>query len=475
MTTYLLETSPATITWGKLPHRGLEPALTVQSGDILIMELLSHEGLLEDQGRDPIRFFGHHGVASADVLPDAVAVAASSLPRDFDRDGPHVLIGPVRIAEVRPGDTLKIEILALTPRVPYGVIANRQGKGALIGEFPENTTRRPDASPADPDAYGNVSVFVPIERRGGQWEGRIGVGDNAARFPLRPFIGTLGVTPDSDEGWNSIPPRPIGGNIDITDLGVGSTLYLPVQIPGAGFFAGDPHFAQGNGEVALSALEGSLTARLRLEVIARESPTFADMEWIEKMTIFAETEEHWLVAGLDPDLDEAVKKAVRASVAFLSGQFGMERHLALACLSAATDFEISQVVDRTKGAHARIAKADFAEATELRFVAGETELPVARLDGVCLVPAKKLCDALELACAESGDAVRPTRGTATLEAIVESNRYAANGVERRLDVAPRRLDGQIYLPTRILPELFGVAVNWSTRGRVIQGRAVITT
>ena len=89
----------------------------------------------------------------------------------------------------------------------------------------------------------------------------------AARFPLAPFLGIMGVAAAGDVRLNSIQPGPHGGNLDITLLTEGATLYLPVQVPGALAYVGDPHFAQGDGEVALTALEASLRATIRFDVI----------------------------------------------------------------------------------------------------------------------------------------------------------------------------------------------------------------
>ena len=87
-------------------------------------------------------------------------------------------------------------------------------------------------------------------------------------FPLAPFLGTMGVAVSGDERPHSVPPGSHGGNIDINLLVEGTVLYLPVQVPGAIAYVGDPHFAQGDGEVALTALEASLRATLRFDVIA---------------------------------------------------------------------------------------------------------------------------------------------------------------------------------------------------------------
>ncbi len=167
----------------------------------------------------------------------------------------------------------------------------------------------------------------------------------------------MGVATDTDEECNSTPPGCHGGNIDIAALQAGTTLYLPVQVDGAGFYTGDPHFAQGNGEVCLTALEGSLRAEVRLTVL-KDAGARRAVGLVRAP--FAETDEHWIAIGLDEDLDEALRDAVRRAITFLESTQGMERHLAYAYLSAAADFEVSQVVDQVKGVHCLIRKRDFA-------------------------------------------------------------------------------------------------------------------
>lgn len=360
MPSHHLIPTPDSVHWGKIPNRSTRPILSVASGDTVVFDTLSHEGLLEDQGRDPVRYFQQFGIPSEEVLPDAIALAASPLPHDFDKDGVHILLGPVHVAGAESGDVLQIDVLSLQPRVRYGVVSNRQQRGALPGEFPERLTRLEGACPERPERYGNVSVFMPIQQEANRWVGVARQGDREIVFPLNPFLGTMGVVPDSDDNWHSAPPARIGGNLDINELGAGSTLYLPVEVSGALFFAGDPHFAQGDGEVALSALEGSLSATLRLSVLKQGNPAIPPIGDDGLRTPFAETKTHWLAIGLDEDLNEAMRMAVRQSVEFLSRRFGIARHLAYAYCSAAVDYEVSQVVDMTKGVHGLIRKADFA-------------------------------------------------------------------------------------------------------------------
>jgi acetamidase/formamidase len=355
---FYVPATPDSIRWGYLPDNAAKAIVTVPSGATVTFDTVSHEGILEDQGRDPTKYFGGFGVPANQVLNDAKAIAASSVVHDFVKDGPHVVIAPVALENAQPGDVLKVEMISLTPRVPYGVISNRHGKGALPGEFPENSGPQPGASASSPQLYNNVSKFVPIKQINGKWFGIVSAGEGKeAHIPVAPFMGTMGVAPNVSGKPNSVPPGDYGGNLDIHYLTGGATLYLPVQVPGAMFFIADPHFAQGNGEVALTAIEGSLRTTLRFTVLKAGDPAIPAKD---KLTgPFAETPDYWIAIGLDPDLNEAMKKATREAVRFVSEKLGMDRATALAYLSAAANFEVSQVVDKTKGVHALIRKKDF--------------------------------------------------------------------------------------------------------------------
>ncbi len=342
---HYLPASPDTVLWGRLPC-ALDPAvLTVEPGQTVTIDTVSHEGILEDQGKDPLAYFTGKGVAEDAVLTDAIEIART-LSRDVMADGPHVVTGPIHVRGAQPGDLLKITVEQLSPRVPYGVISNRHGKGALVGELPRGEH--------------NVSVFAPVEERDA---GPVGVlpltegGERVVAFPLAPFLGTMGVAVAGDERPHSVPPGSHGGNIDINLLVEGAVLYLPVQVEGALAYVGDPHFAQGDGEVALTALEASLRATLRFEVVPREEALAAFGEVAGPLV---RTDEYLVPTGLDPDLGEAMRRCVRAALSLLQARYGMDEHLAYAYLSAATDFDISQVVDIVCGVHARIREADFA-------------------------------------------------------------------------------------------------------------------
>lgn len=355
---YYVPSNPDTILWGYLPNRDSTPVLTVPSGSIVTFDTVSHEGILEDQGRDPVGYFEAFGVGEDAVIGDAVAISGSGLEHDFAGDGPHVVTGPVAIEGAEPGDVLKVETLGIVPRTGYGVISNRHGKGALPGEFPETPAPAEDASAENPEAYNNVSIFAPIVEKDGAWYGQLHNADGEiVEYPIRPFMGLMGVAADTSDPVPSVPPSTYGGNMDINELGVGSTVYLPVSVPGALFYTGDPHAAQGDGEVALTAQEHSLRPTFRLSVLkAGDAALPVPGDFSQPV---GETDDYWIAIGLDEDLDEAMKEAVRQAIGLLVAQYGMDRATALAYLSAAVDFEVSQVVDRTKGIHALIPKSDF--------------------------------------------------------------------------------------------------------------------
>ena len=356
---YYVPATADTIRWGFLPSADTAPILTVPSGAVITFDTVSHEGLLEDQGRDPARFFAGFGVPPQQVLADGESIAAAAIAHDFVKDGPHIVIGPVAVEGAAPGDLLKIEFLSFIPRVPYGVISTRHGKGALPGEFPETPEPDADADAAHPAKYHNDSQFVRLSKIHGRLICSLPTGEGGSvDFPAAPFLGTTGLAPGLPGRTNSIPPGVYGGNLDIRYLTAGATLYLPVQAAGAKLFVADPHFAQGDGEVSLTAVEGSLRATLRVTVLKPGTPSYPFARPLK--VPFAETPEYWIPIGLDPDLNEAMKKAVRNAVEFLATNHHMTRAAALAYLSAATNFEVSQVVDRTRGVHGLIRKSDFA-------------------------------------------------------------------------------------------------------------------
>jgi len=357
-----VQARPDEVYWGRLPNRDSTPVAVVSSGDVVTMDAISHEGLLEDQGKDPRQFFASYGVPEHRVLEDAIAVAERT---PHDGPGPHVVTGPVAVRGAEPGDVLKIEMLDLPLRVPYGVISNRHGKGALPDEYPERFEGVPENEPYFNEG-GNISVFATAHRSQGRLRGRL-PGEVPVSFDLKPFMGLMGVARDTSDLVDSVPPTDAGGNLDINDLTLGSTLYLPVQVRGAMFFTGDPHHVQGDGEAALTAMEASLRPTFRLTVVKKGSGGAPRQAFHYP---FAENPRFWIPIGLSDrngpergvnrtSLDIAMKVAVRHALRFLTDELGMAGPVAYAYLSAAADFQCSQVVDRTTGIHGLIRKSDF--------------------------------------------------------------------------------------------------------------------
>jgi acetamidase/formamidase len=344
--THYLPSSVQNVLWGALPCAGDRPVLSIDPGSDVTIDTISHEGILEDQGRDPRAFFASHGVEDQHVLDDAVALAASDIERLPAGLGPHVVTGPIAVRGARPGDLLKITVLETTPRVPYGVISSRHGRGALDGEFPLGPDTYSAFATVKDTADGTPSGWLPL-RPGAE---------PSVHFPLNPFLGIMGVAVDGARRPHSVPPGRHGGNIDINLLTAGSSLYLPVQVADALAYVGDPHFAQGDGEVSLTAMEASLRVKLRFDVVPED-------EAVRNFGVLtgplARTPEFLVPTGMDEDLDTAVQNCVRAAVGLLQARYGMDPSLAYAYLSAATDFNISQVVDLVKGVHARIRVEDF--------------------------------------------------------------------------------------------------------------------
>ncbi|MCS4277742.1 Asp-tRNA(Asn)/Glu-tRNA(Gln) amidotransferase A subunit family amidase/acetamidase/formamidase [Mycetocola sp. BIGb0189] len=403
-----------TVLWGRLPAAGDAPILSVDSGTEVTIDTVSHEGLLEDQGGDPATFFGAHGVPRNRVLDDAVEIA-SLVPRNAGIDGPHVVSRPIEVRGARPGDVLGITLVEALRRVPYGVISNRHGRGALPDRFPEGPENVSVFSPvmpndptdlvADAPAHGSVPLRTgapgsggdPRTPTSGSQPGLVdGVAPGRATFPLRPFLGIMGVVVAETERPHSVPPGMHGGNIDVSLLVPGTTIYLPVQVAGALAYVGDPHFAQGDGEVSLTALEASLRVTVRFDLVPAAA---AAARWGTLSAPLIETPEFLVPCGLGDTLDEAMRACVGASVALLGARFDMEPHLAYAYLSAATDFRISQVVDRVVGVHATIRRSDFEGDQNLGALIAASESYEAAL-------AANDTDALDTAFIEGPDALR---------------------------------------------------------------------
>ena len=284
------------------------PVLTIENRDEVVMETWSHWG--------------------GQVVPGTSMEDLLRL-REAAPHGPHSITGPIHVEGAEPGDWLRVEVLELrTGPVGFNLaLPSPLGRGVLAPRFPDGSLRH-----------------LTLDRETMTTELLPGV-----TVALRPFLGIMGVAPDADGVHSSVPPGPFGGNLDLKELAAGSTLYLPVFRPGAGFYAGDAHAAQGDGEVNQTAIETSMeAARLRFVVVKS-----AELDALPRLP-WAETDTHLVATGLDEDLDQAVAQAVDCLVTHVASRFGIAPVDAYALASLAADVEVTQAVNGVKGAHAML-------------------------------------------------------------------------------------------------------------------------
>lgn len=338
-----LVATPDTCYWGYL-DADQPAALAVDPGAELVIEAVTHHAgdapdLLMDDGIRAI----WDGIAEADRTP-----------------GVHIMTGPIHVRGTRPGDTLRVELLAMRPRLPHGsncaahwgLFHERFGKERItIYELvdPPSDARRRGAFPtrARPvfgfdfttlelyDVPGVVTEPDPGARR--PFGRRVEV-------PVRPHLGVMGVAPDGPRR-SSIPPGVFGGNVDNWRFGPGATVHYPVFHEGAGFYVGDPHFAQGDGEICGTAIEASLDVTLRLSIADDVSATAPLLR----------TDTHWYTHGFGDDLDEAMAMAADQVLRLLVDRGGFTMDEAYSLASVAVDLGVTQVVDGTVGCHAGVA------------------------------------------------------------------------------------------------------------------------
>jgi len=350
---YHLGSTPQTVYRGFFP-RNAKPALTVHSGATVEIDTLSHQGLNNFQNctpakgdlspghcvasgeLDPVAFQSQYGIPAAEVLPDATDVFYKlDYSTRSKTGGVHVLTGPIYVEGAEPGDTLEVRVLKIKARVSWGY--NTQGPaGALPGYLKENTRKLIRTR-------GDVALFAP-----------------GIEIPLKPFQGTMAVAPADDYvspipeeaklGFvGSRPPGPMGGNMDLNDLGEGASIFFPVFQRGAQFFTGDPHQVQANGEVSGTALEQSNT--VTMQFIVHKGGGL-------KMPR-AETPTHYILIGISTDHNKAMEQALRNALDFLQAEKGLSPSDAMAFASLAVDMNIAESVDYTNVVMARIPKLVF--------------------------------------------------------------------------------------------------------------------
>lgn len=279
--------------------RDFPPAQRVSSGQTILFECFDASG-----GR---------------VGPDATLDTLTNL--DFGKINP--VSGPVYVEGAEPGDALKVTFRKFHPS-GHGWTANIPGFGLLAEQFkdPALYLWRYDAANMAPSAFGP-----------------------GGRVPLKPFAGTVGVAPSESGVHSVVPPRRVGGNMDIRDLTAGVTLYLPIEVEGALLSLGDTHGAQGDGEVCGTAIESQMDVELTLDVVKHSKLQTPRFTTTEPVTRHLDAAGYEVTTGIGSDLMTGARESVMRMIDLLSAEHGLSPIEAYMLCSVCGDLRISEIVD----------------------------------------------------------------------------------------------------------------------------------
>jgi acetamidase/formamidase len=280
-------------------NRSIPPVVIVSPGSVVEIETVDASG----------------GQISADSTLEDVKNL------DFEKVNP--VTGPVYIEGAEPGDVLKVTILSFKPS-GWGWSAVIPGFGLLSDQFEE---------PALHIWQYNAKTLAPATYLKG------------ARVPLKPFPGTIGVAPAEQGEHSVVNPRRVGGNMDTRDIGVGTILYLPVEVAGALFSMGDAHAAQGDGEVCGTAIESPMKVTVKLDLEKNMKLNFPRFTTAGPISRNFDKLGYEVTMGIGPDLMESAKMAVSDMVDLVSANHGLSRAEAYMLCSVCASLKISEIVD----------------------------------------------------------------------------------------------------------------------------------
>jgi len=277
----------------------LEPVLHIRSGETVVFETKDASG--------------------GQIGPDATTAIFET----WDMGLVNPVTGPVFVEGAQPGDALRITFLDHRP-CGFGWTGNIPGFGLLTEDFPDPALHlwTYDTTSLAPAAYGP-----------------------GGRVPLKPFVGTIGLAPAEPGSHSVIPPRRVGGNLDMRDFAKGASLTLPVEVPGALLSLGDTHAAQGDGEVCGTAIESAMSAEMKIELIKGGAPAFPLYDIPGPVSRHLDAKGYFVATGVGPDLMQAAKDAVRGMIDRLGTEQAMSAVDAYLLTSVCADLRISEIVD----------------------------------------------------------------------------------------------------------------------------------
>jgi len=407
---HILPVSPQTVHWGYF-SKAVAPSLVVKSGDRVTIETLTHHAnddhermIAGDPGAESV--FAWTREHKAVPRRGAGPVEGPFKLGEGEGVGVHLLTGPVVIEGAEPGDVLEVRILDVRPRpscnhcyagrcfgsnvaASWGFhfrdLIEEPKPREVVTIFELDTSGEPFARAVynyvwtpqtDPDGVVHTMIDYPGVRVDHTLVHKREDILRNVKVPARLHFGTMGLAPSESDFVSSIPPSYTGGNIDDWRVGKGARMYYPVAVPGAFFSVGDPHAAQGDSELGGTAIETSLTGDFEFILHKQSEAGGTLLEGLDHPLL--ETEELWSVYGftypnylaaLGPDaqtviagkssLDPAMRDAFRKLRRFLMTVHRLSEDEAIALLSVAADFGVTQVVDANWGIHGSIRKNVF--------------------------------------------------------------------------------------------------------------------
>lgn len=403
---HVLAASAATVHWGYF-SRALPPVLEIRSGDTVEIQTLTQHAsdapelmIHGDAGAEDVFYWTAQkkSVDRRGAGPIDASIYGRGAGEGF---GVHICTGPIYVKDAEPGDVIEVRINSISPRPSNSPGYEGRAFGSSVAawwgyhynEFIQEPKARENITiyevfadegyaealysyrwQPQADPFGVVHRTydypgVPVDRSSVEICSPVLEG---VRIPLRPHFGVIAVAPREAELVDSVPPSYFGGNLDNWRLGQGSAVYLPVSVPGALLSIGDPHAAQGDGELGGTAIECSMTGDVTV-ILHKKGELFVELSYP-----LLETPTEWILIGFshpnylaefgkkgqgevyaNSSLDLAMKDAFRKARRFLMESKGLTEDEAIALMSAAVDFGVTQVVDGNWAVHAIIRKSLF--------------------------------------------------------------------------------------------------------------------